>query len=89
VAGLGTQAAVPVTAPPIPALLQISFQQRGHLVGRDVAVDLLVDHHDGGQAAGAEAAGAFEREETVLAGFAPRDAQLVDDPLRDAVGPLT
>ena len=43
-------------------LLEILFQDQRHLVGRDVAVDLAVDHHDGRQPARAEAAGAFQGE---------------------------
>ena len=64
------------------------LQQRRHLVGRHVAVDLVVDHHHRRQAAGAQAAGGFQGEDAVLAGLAQGDAQLVDDLLRDAVGPF-
>ena len=39
------------------AFFKILLQQHRHLVGRDVAVDFVVDHHYRGQAAGAEAAG--------------------------------
>ena len=48
----------------------------------------VVDHDHRRQAAGAQAAGGFQGEDAVLAGFAPGDAQLVHDLLRHAVGPF-
>ena len=57
--------------PPAFAFLMYFSNMIGTWSARDVAVDFVVDHHDGSQAAGAQAAGGFEGEDAVLAGFAP------------------
>lgn len=52
----------------------VAFEDEGDLVGGDFGVDVGVDYHDRGQAAGAEAAGGFEGEHAVGAGLAEGDA---------------
>ena len=66
-------------------LLAVFVEDALDRFGRELAIDFVADHHDGREAAGADAAAAVDREQPVLGAFAARDAELFFDLGKDLI----
>jgi len=66
--------------------VQVFVENAVYLIGSESAVDIVVDRHDGGKSARADAAAGFDGEACVVTALAGADAEslayLVEDSLR-------